>query len=353
MFCLFVFSGCSNEIDASFVATEKKSLVIANWNLQTFFDSQYDGTEYTGFTSKDKNWTNEKYTNRLERLCSVIEQIDADIIAFEEIENKGIIYDIINHYSIQGRRDKAYNYACFTKEENQAFGIALLSRYPILDYSVHQIDVRGQRNQTEANFQEEILEQPRMRPIMKALVQIGGNKKDENNISEANKVISVYVCHWKSKSGGQDESEIWRDFSENQIAHLLSKEQYPFFITGDFNRDLTEFNIDKHSKTNGFTGNVRFGHQYLSISPLEEISVNSAWLSEEASQNYKTEGTYYFQGRWEKLDHFFFGSDIQLKSFSTVKLEENTTASGTPYRYSVWDGKGVSDHLPIVCVLEF
>ena len=344
---LILFTSCKSDLAAVATSSENvhtdsgktygTSVKIANWNLQTFFDSTPDGTEYSGFTKNDKSWTSEKYSIRLERLCSVITQIDADIIAFEEIENAKIIYDIINNYDLQGRRDKSYNYACFASEEGQAFGVALLSRYPILDYSVHQVDVRSEKDDSGV-----LISQPRMRPVLKALVQI------------ENTVFSVYVCHWKSKSSGAEASEIWRNYSENQLAYLISKDTNHVFITGDFNRDLKEFNINTSTSKFGFVGSVELGRLELTNALLSDsVLINSAWLSESATSCYETEGTYFYQERWEKLDHFFFSNDITLKSFSTVKFEENTTESGTPYRYSVWNGKGVSDHLPIVCVIGF
>lgn len=300
---------------------------IANWNLQTFFDASPSGNEYSGFTDKDKNWNQEKYLQRLERLCNVIQQIDADIIAFEEIENKGIIYDIINNYLLQGRRDKSYKYAIFAGESNQAFGVALVSRYPILDYSVHQINVVGEKN-----------EQPRMRPIAKALVQID------------DKTLSVYVCHWKSKSNGEEESEIWRNYSEMQLARLISTDTNPVFVTGDFNRDLKEFQISSTILSNDFSSSIKL--RTFDNFSTADVYLNSAWLYRPIESVYKNEGSYFFQGKWEKIDHFMFSREVVLRSFSTVKYAENVTESGTPDRYSVWSGKGFSDHLPLECIIE-
>ncbi|MCR5699066.1 MAG: endonuclease/exonuclease/phosphatase family protein [Treponemataceae bacterium] len=317
------------------------SVKIANWNLQTFFDAVPTGNEYFGFTKNDKGWNQERYLDRVERLCSVIQSIDADIIALEEIENEGVIYDIVNNYLFQGRRDKAYNYAIFAGESDQAFGVALLSRYPILDYSVHQISVVG-----------EVSEQPKMRPIAKALVQVG------------DKTLSVYVCHWKSKSSGEEESEIWRNYSEVQLAKLISNDSNPVFVTGDFNRDLDEFQISSHLLSSDYTGSIKLrssmssdqlsahSDQLSGRSDLPDVYLNSAWLFRAVASIYKDEGSYFYQDNWEKIDHFMFSKDVVLKSFSTVKYAENVSESGTPYRYSFWSGKGFSDHLPLECIIE-
>ena len=56
----------------------KSEVKIANWNVQTFFDANNDGTEYSEF-AKSKTWGEEMYKERLKRLCSVIKKLAADI----------------------------------------------------------------------------------------------------------------------------------------------------------------------------------------------------------------------------------------------------------------------------------
>ena len=43
-------------------------LKIVNWNVQTFFDYQTDGSEYSEFVTS-ATWGKEMYVVRLERLC--------------------------------------------------------------------------------------------------------------------------------------------------------------------------------------------------------------------------------------------------------------------------------------------
>lgn len=52
----------------------KSEVKIANWNVQTFFDANNDGTEYSEF-AKSKTWGEEMYKERLKRLCSVIKNL--------------------------------------------------------------------------------------------------------------------------------------------------------------------------------------------------------------------------------------------------------------------------------------
>ena len=327
LFCA-IFCACrTSQIQGEHQAQGSASTAkIANWNLQTFFDATPCGTEYSGFTAKDKSWTEQKYTERLEKLCRVISSIDADILCLEEIENSAIIYDIVNNYAFQARSDKAYNYACFAGEKNQAFGLAILSRYPILDYSTHQIDIRS-----------EPTSQPQTRPVLNAKILVG------------QKILSLYACHWKSKSGGQEKTEIWRDYQEAQLANLISHDTDFVFACGDFNRDLTEFTIIQTDNTDFVELSAHKKLFYESSS----VKLNSAWLSEIGKNFYATEGSYFYKDTWSKIDHFFYSDNILLTDFCTIKTQDNATAEGKPYRYSVWNGTGASDHLPISCRIEF
>ncbi|MCR4789505.1 MAG: endonuclease/exonuclease/phosphatase family protein [Treponemataceae bacterium] len=300
--------------------TDSASVKVASWNLQTFFDCQYSGNEYTGFRAQDKNWTVEKYYSRIEKLCRVLKDIDADIFALEEIENKNIIYDIANNYEFQGRRDKAYDYACFAGEENQAFGLAIISRHPILDCTVHQIDIRSEEE-----------EQPSMRPLLNAKILVN------------DKVLSFYVCHWKSKSSGQEESEKWRLYQEKLLTEIACQDQNPIFICGDFNKDLYEFNIEEKNST----------RKICMKSDENSISFNCCWFLLGNEEELEDEGSYYYKNKWEKIDHFFYDDKIKISNFTAVKYSENVKEGGFPYRYSVWKGTGYSDHLPIECILSF
>ena len=59
-------------------------------------------------------------------------------------------------------------------------------------------------------------------------------------------------------------------------------------------------------------------------------------------------GTYFFRGKWEKIDHFFSVENI-LTDFRIEKDEDLLTDEKVPARYEIFTGKGYSDHLPISC----
>jgi endonuclease/exonuclease/phosphatase family metal-dependent hydrolase len=142
--------------------------------------------------------------------------------------------------------------------------------------------------------------------------------------------FTLFVCHWKSKSGGAEETDYWRDKQENLLSDCIQKNTNQHIIAcGDFNRDLSEFNID-------FSDNSIYLQGYKTT----KVKMKNPWLV----TNHK--GSYNFNGQWNKIDHFFFSDKVQLLSFGTIK--EYTNQEGLPIKYSVRSGSGYSDHLPIM-----
>lgn len=295
------------------------NMKIVNWNVQTFFDAEQSGVEYKDFVSS-KNWGTEAYQTRLKRLCSCIKAFDADILVMEEVENTDVINDIYNFLYGEWNFSKQYKYSAFTKEKNAAFGIAVLSRLPILSVKAFGLSV--------TNYADKKAEMPSSRPLLE--VSVG-------NIDEP---IFLYANHWKSMSGGKEESEKWRDMQENVLCSriaLCNDLGQPAIVCGDFNRDIYDFDIRE--------GGVVTFHCKDCVT-----NVFSSWLDFDELE----EGSYFYKGEWSKIDNFFYNKYINCIAF---KRECNgpwcDEKTSEPNRYKVWTGEGYSDHLPISCIFTF
>lgn len=322
MISLCVFFACSCDVQNNF-AQNNDSIKIVSWNVQTFFDAQTSGLEYSEFKGSKTNWNKEMYIQRLERLCSSISKINADIIVLQEIESNAVMYDIVNYLHGYMSYDKTYKYMCFGSQANASIGCGVLSRYPLAQMNLHQLDI-----QTEGK-------QPQMRPLMEVSVFT----QEENSESF---LFKLFVCHWKSKSGGQETAEIWQKYQESVVERLLKEniadKNERVIICGDFNRDLNEFVFDSECECCVFMG---------------EIPVQSGWL---ISKDFAGEGSYRYDGQWEKIDHFFSAGNVQIASFSAIVDGEwacmDDNGNIIPYRFSVWNGQGYSDHFPIECIIN-
>lgn len=316
----------SNKEDGAFFVS------VISWNLQTFFDGMTEGTEYSQF--KGAYWSEDMYKNRLETLCNFIRETEADVYVFQEIENTAILQDISNELVGLRAAKKGYEYSCFSKEEGDALGMAILSRYPLEDCNVHQIDERvclGLNDfSTSKNMKDGTnLEQPRTRAILHAKVRVSEEK-----------YFSLYSCHWKSKYGGADVSEVWRNAQERLLANLLVESAKQYLVVGDFNRTIEEFIaesdlIDGKVLLQGCKNDLRIASQWIGYNDL-----------------IRDEGSYYYENQWEKIDHIFHSEALEVIDFRTIKSTITANEDGFPYRYSMVTKKGSSDHLPLFCVLE-
>ena len=108
-----------------------KEISITSWNLQTFFDGNTTGTEYSEF-KKNKNWNVDFYEARLNKLSDAIKLIESNIFVFQEIENKDFFYDVYNKISdLSWNHKKKFKYAAFSKKQGDAIGCGIMSQYPI------------------------------------------------------------------------------------------------------------------------------------------------------------------------------------------------------------------------------
>ncbi|MCI5607807.1 MAG: endonuclease/exonuclease/phosphatase family protein [Treponema sp.] len=305
---------------------ENKIVSVVSWNVQTFFDAQLTGNEYADFQSMTK-WSRDKYIERLKRLVEVMELLDSDIYVFEEIENQGVLYDIFNQ--LAGRAwsgNNNWTYGSFAQDDNECIGIGILSKFPIENAVIHKMDVRTQNSK-----------QPSSRPLLQATILINDKK------------LNILANHWKSKSGGEENSEIWRDWQENILAKVLSTlpENENYLICGDFNRDILDFKTDFLNEK----GNVLLRFYSIAENKSKTIPVWSPWFNDGGTLTTE-KGTYYYQKKWERIDNFLsFGSSI-LTSFSEKADLPWADEDGIPLSYKINSGEGYSDHLPIMtCVI--
>jgi hypothetical protein len=300
-----------------------KPLKITSWNVQTFFDEKNVGTEYSEFV-KSRNWGEKMYRDRLIKLSECIKKIDGDVLILEEIENEKVLRDILNFLGADWNPRKNYRFFCFAKSKNASIGVGIISRIKIDCVKIHGMDVRTAGNSPRS-----------LRPIVEATVWRNGRR------------LKIFANHWKSKSGGAELTEKWRNMEESILAEKISlslNEKIPVVAAGDFNRDILDF-------FDACSGKVFLRRMKCGKFSGEGIFVKSPWFS---GENLVQPGSYFFRGEWSRIDNFFFAGDVEVKNFFAETdgpwcAEENFV----PKKYSLWNGNGYSDHLPISCRVEF
>lgn len=327
-----ILSGCQNQLvkESSFrrsgssmeSAGSRKNVSLVCWNVQTFFDAVTSGNEYKEFKNSER-WNKEKYVKRLDKLCDVMTSLNPDIFIMEEIENVEVVQDIANALA-GGSWDskKNWEYACFAKESDSAIGCAVFSKYELSNLRTHTLDIRTQE---EA--------QPSSRPVMQMTVNLD------------NLEFELFVNHWKSKSGGEEETEIWRDWqelllAENVMAAEAGNPGLALAMCGDFNRSAEDFVLDFQNKKSGIVLRGCNGN----------LTVWSPWFRSDGKFATET-GSYYYNGAWERIDNIMISGNVSISSFSTVTDSPVSDEEGIPSPYKVYTGDGCSDHLPLKCLL--
>lgn len=131
-------------------------LKIATYNVENLFDDKISGSEYSDF--KSNRWNSAKYQQKLRKISRVLRELNADVVALNEIENENVIKELAN---LSG-----YKFYKFATLKGSPIGLGLLSRYRISDSEIYVVpDVKT-------------------RPILMSRVEFEGN------------IIEFFVAHF-------------------------------------------------------------------------------------------------------------------------------------------------------------
>ena len=148
---------------------------VSTYNVQNLFDAKYVGTEYKDY-QKSHNWTERMVEIKLNHTAEVICDLDADILALQEIENSDIFKQLQKRLKRVGC---GYRYGAISSKNGAPIQVALLSRFPI-----------HKQRELQVSYS------PRIRNILEVEVEVGGSS------------LVLFVNHWKSRAYEGFESKI-------------------------------------------------------------------------------------------------------------------------------------------------
>jgi len=343
-------------------------LVLMTWNIHNLFDGEDNGYEYDEFLHSS-GWSEEKYLGRINSITDAIGRIDPrpDIIMLQEIESQRVLEDL-------SRALGGFSQSHFAVNPGSATGLGIISRYPLEDVKTHSVTVN------EDTAPRPVLE-VRVRPQEARSVKKGRSQtkseagEDGSNSGESENSFIIFVCHWKSKIGGDEETEKTRRASARVILRRIrelreTERDTGVIIAGDLNQNYDEFYRQNASMIcsllpdDPFCAQTADGVQkdFIVISrnkppvtnhfPEETISFYSPWINELEN------GSYFYRNDWETIDHFliseqfFGGSSLQYEKTKIVDIAPFANAAGIPTPYNSRTGLGLSDHLPLLMVLK-
>ncbi|MBK9213769.1 MAG: hypothetical protein IPO14_12720 [Saprospiraceae bacterium] len=297
---------------------------IAFYNVENLFDTidnpLTDDQEF--LPNSPKQWNTTRYFNKISNLGYVINQIHPEIMGFTEIEEESVLKDLVNADSL-----KKYNYKWAHKSARDPRGIepAMIYRSDLWQSkSVELLLLKDKLTGEDTLYRRGILH-----------VELV-NLKDKSS-------CHVYVNHWKSRRGGEDETDHLRIKSANSLAKSIEKVKRKspnanIIIVGDFNDGPKDASLQKI--TNGKDG--KFYNAAAYIDPTQE-------------------GTYYFKPKkaWDVFDQIILSQNVAAKNAfpkqiiykdNKITFKNRKTGECFPNQTFGQGNKyynGYSDHYPV------
>ncbi|MFW5681559.1 MAG: endonuclease/exonuclease/phosphatase family protein [Phycisphaeraceae bacterium] len=210
-------------------------LRLVAYNMENFFDVFDDP-----YTADDS--TEVKPRDEIESIAAVLRELDADVVAISEVENRGVLQAVVNEFlGDMGYRHVAVN----PTNDGRGINLGVISRHPIdaiTSYRFRELELPGEERTWRF-----------ARDLLRVTIELPGEKK-----------LEVFTVHFKSKrdSAGDPDSAKWRLAEATETAEIVGNvmKLHPdrwVALAGDFNdtpdsppiRALTQdLLIDAHAK---------------------------------------------------------------------------------------------------------
>ena len=245
-------------------------------NLFDTIDNKYTLDEDFLPDSK-KQWNTKKYFEKLNNLAKVITAIDNKFpmfIGFAEIENKLVIEDLLSNTNL---KDGNYGIVHHESPDRRGIDLGLIYQKDYINI------VKTQKIQVEIDSEPDF--------ATRDIIYIKGEMAN-------NDMIHIFLNHWSSRRGGQQESEYKRvraaAILRNQVDILLEENPLAkILIMGDFNDYPTNKSLYVTLNAAG-TPDFQNGQLFNMAYKLEK----------------EDKGTYNYKGEWGMLDQMIVSKGL-------------------------------------------
>lgn len=305
-------------------------LKIATYNVENLFDLEKSNYRYKEYEPNGPSlWNQRNYNIKLKNIAKVIKDIDADIIALQEIGSLKALKDLRVAIKKQGLY---YQYYSLANKKNTVIKVAILSKIPFI-YS--------KELQVTSSF--------KYRDILETKFKVEGQE------------LYLFNNHWKAKSG----PESMRIVSAKKLKRRTQEigENKNIILLGDFNSDYEEYiKFKRNSRHNDTYGKTGINHVLKSIDPDEDGFYN-LWYDTPKKNRY----SYIYKKRKEALDNILISHSLRDTN-GVSYIQGSISNFGKPYLFKKknvyrWQmsygrvqkhkGEGYSDHLPVVAKFLF
>lgn len=297
--------------------------IIGFYNVENLFDTLDDpNTIDEEFLPEGKNqWTNERYSIKLQNIGKVIASIKPDILGLGEIENRKVLEDLVTQPALASGR---YQIIHVDMHDERGVDVALLYRPAVFKpFVINQLVIK---DPAEPEF--------KTRNILWVKGLFMGD------------TLHIAVNHWPSRLGGKEDKRILAATVLKRAVDSVTaiNPQANIVMVGDFNDDPNNKSIKK-----------------VLIADSENI-INVAEPTFK-----KGYGTLGYNGVWNLFDQILIsgsltdknGIDYMPDSFGIFAqrwmIEPTGKYKGMPmrsFRGGVFNDAGYSDHFPVFVILQ-
>jgi hypothetical protein len=315
-----------------------QAAIFGFYNVENFYDTIDDPkTDDAEFLPGGLNtWNAAKYTLKLERLSEVISKLGSDVVpggpvilGLSEIENRGVLEDLVNTPLLKPMN---YGIVHYNSPDRRGVDVALL-------YQKNRFIVDGSKpfrlttEDTAFRTRDQLL--------------VWGRLDGEQ--------VYFLVNHWPSRRGGEARSAPKRKAAATLSKHIADSlykmdPKVKFVLVGDLNDDPVDASVSKVLMAKGSVKDVVAGDLY---NPMVKLYQNGI-------------GSYAYRDSWDLYDQIIVNSNLALAGDSTAYFlmtakifnaqflkQKSGTFAGYPWRTQAGGQyiAGYSDHFPVYGVL--
>ena len=325
-FCSLIVGSCFS-LPTNGRTSDDKSLLFLWWNVENLFDTKNDpNTNDDDFTPTGKlQWTARKLLLKQMRIRHLLAAVAAhpeyqkypDLLAFAEVENQQVFDE-----TLRGIRDVSYKTIYHESADLRGIDIAL---------AYNPKTIRAETSKAYAVP----LASRRTRSIIVARFSAGGHP------------FHVILNHWPSRSFDTAWSEPKRIAAATVARHILdsllvSNPKADIVVMGDFNDEAS---------------NKSLAQVLGSSFDKKAVEASGTRLLYNCWSGYEGIGSYFFNKRWQRIDHILLSAGMldqsgitapknAFRCFSFSKLLDGKKPYAT-YEKGRYKG-GYSDHLPLL-----
>jgi hypothetical protein len=288
---LFLFAGCSGVKPPSAEKSEDNQFTVVFYNVENLFDTEDDPAnkgDDEWLPESENQWTPERYEKKLTDLAKVLSAISNGlpiIIGLCEVENHRVVADLAARDALAKGK---YGIIHRESPDSRGIDVALLYRRALFapdSFAFHTVTLPNPD-----------------RPTTRDILYARGNLKGHR--------LHMFVNHWPSRSGGQEQSEpnrmeAARVLKSKMDSILVIEPDARILAMGDFNDYPNNRSLNEGLRAKG----VKPSHYYNFMERMAKDGL----------------GTYFYKGEWGVLDQFI-GSWPLVES--TTGLTATSDAAG-------------------------